>query len=308
MKTVLLKENIHPELSQYVTVKQMGNITDIRYCAINRGCAIRKLDNTNYVNMVTGEVKAFEPHKKRTDDKSSILQSLKRLRELINSNVTDSQKCKWLTLTYAENMRDTLQLYEDFKKFNARLRYWLLRNNLPSYEYIAVAEPQKRGAWHWHCFLIFHIAAPYIHYDVIAQTWGHGAIKIKALRDIDNVGAYLTPYLTDVSLSDGIFDGDIKNGIRETEEIDQHGSKVKKAYIKGARLKLYPAGFRLYRASRGIKRPIVFVCTEEEALRLVGAAILKYEKTIKLCDEASGKVINIINYRQYNSRSIEINS
>ena len=50
-----------------------------------------------------------------------------------------------LTLTYRQNMMDFDQAYIDLTKF---IR--LVRNDLPDWMYIAVAEKQKRGAWHWH--------------------------------------------------------------------------------------------------------------------------------------------------------------
>ena len=72
---------------------------------------------------------------------------LKFFSETLNIiNVTDTEKVTWLTLTYAENMQDYNRLYEDYRKFNMRMKYYCKKNNLPSYEYIAVCEPQARGA------------------------------------------------------------------------------------------------------------------------------------------------------------------
>ena len=281
-------------------MKQTGNITEVRYCTAIRGCPIEKLDKDTFIDLSTGEIRDFEHHEKRLDDLDSLSQSLKRLRELINCNVTDSVAAKWITLTYAENMRDSVRLYKDFKIFNARLRYWLKSN----YEYIAVAEPQKRGAWHLHVFLLFSTKAPFVHFEVIKKAWGQGAVSIKALDNIDNVGAYLTPYLTDLSLQEAT-DGDsvkAKKGFRIVTETGENGEQTSKAYIKGGRLKFYPAGFRLYRASRGIKRPVITECTESEAMRFVGHAPLTYEKTIRLYNEIGNETVNVINYRQFNSK------
>lgn len=72
----------------------------------------------------------------------------------------------------------------------------------------------------------------------------------------------------------------------------------RKAVIKGARLKLYPPGFNLYRFSRGVKRPEVWQTTERDAQAEVKGVPLTYEKTIAVTDE-SGAVRNIINYRTY---------
>lgn len=302
MKAETLKKHTRPVACQTVTVTVTGNITEVRYCTNRRGCSIEKLDKENYVNLATGELKSFEHHEKRIDDFSSIRQTLNRLRQLINCNVTEATHCKWLTLTYKENMQKAERLYSDFKQFNARLRYWLQTHNMPTYQYIAVAEPQRRGSFHLHIYLVFPSAAPYIHYNIFREKWQQGAITVNALDNIDNVGAYLMPYLTNISLEDGISDGNIKGDIKTVEQEDENGGKTTKAYIKGGRLKYYPAGFRLYRASRGIKRPIVYDCSESEAMEFVGGSKLTFEKTIKLYSEESGEVFNTINYRQFNKK------
>lgn len=64
-----------------------------------------------------------------------------RMRKLILSTKADHL----LTLTYRNNMTDFDQAYIDLTKF---IR--LVRKDIPRWIYIAVAEKQKRGAWHWH--------------------------------------------------------------------------------------------------------------------------------------------------------------
>lgn len=138
----------------------------------------------------------------------------------------------------------------------------------------------------------------------MARIWGHGFTKTKSLQGIDNPGLYLTAYLGDMELSEALRVGNAKGQIAEAEITDAQGKRRKKAIIKGARLHLYPPGFNLYRASRGVKRPEIWQTTEVEAQALVRGAPLTYEKTISITDEA-GAVKNIINYRQYNSASKE---
>jgi hypothetical protein len=50
-----------------------------------------------------------------------------------------------LTLTYRENITDFNQACSDLSKFVRAVRC-----AQPDWIYIAVAEQQKRGAWHWH--------------------------------------------------------------------------------------------------------------------------------------------------------------
>ena len=201
-------------------------------------------------------------------------------------------------------MRDAKRLYEDFRRFWQRFRYYLDKHEYPPAEYITAAEPQGRGAWHLHCLFLFPEKAPFIPNADMARIWGYGFTKTKSLQGIDNPGLYLTAYLGDMELSEALRTGNTKGQIAEAEITDAQGKRQKKAIIKGARLRLYPPGFNLYRASRGVKRPEIWQITEAEAQALIHGAPLTYEKTVAITDEA-GAIKNIINYRQYNCASKE---
>lgn len=268
---------------------------------------IEKIDKDHYIDIRTGEVMEYTHTNNRSEDKASVAQSLKKLRGLINANLTNSENALWVTLTYHENMTDAKQLYEDFRRFWQRLQYYLKKNRLPKAEYITAAEPQGRGAWHLHCLFLFPCKAPFIPNEIIAEKWSHGFTKTKSLINVDNPGLYLTAYLGDMEYEAAIEakrDGEIAvdqsfKRIAEVEVEDEKGKRKKKAIIKGARLHLYPPGFNLFRHSLHIKHPTTYNTTEAEAQKLVGTAPLTYEKTISLTTE-SGDIVNIINYRQYN--------
>src|SRR5690606_20448669 len=85
-------------------------------------------------------------------------------------------------------------------------------------------------------------------YDI----WGHGWVRIKSLKNVDNIGAYLSAYLTDIELNDSNIIAAAKNKM-EIKTVEVEG--VSKKYIKGGRLHLYPPGMNLYRKSKGIKFP-----------------------------------------------------
>ena len=128
----------------------------------------------------------------------------------------------FVTLTYAENMRDTSRLYQDFRRFFQRLR-----RACPDISgYLAACEPQKRGAWHVHVLLLSLKKTLYISNKRVCSLWGRGFTKVQRVRHVRDVGEYLTAYLSN-----------IKGG---------KGTK------KGARLALYPVGFRFTRWSRNI--------------------------------------------------------
>lgn len=297
--------DVRPNMPEaQVTVKLCGNIIEIRYMRSIPTAVIKKINADFYVDKRTDEVKEFRHAVNRSDNKNSVSQSLRKLRDLINTNLTEPDKVLWVTLTYRENMRDTKRLYEDFRRFWTRFRYYLVKYGHPTAEYITAAEPQARGAWHLHCLFLFPEKAPFIPNADVAHIWRHGFTKTKSLQGIDNPGLYLTAYLGDMELSEALRTGNTRGQITEISATDERGKKQKKAIVKGARLRLYPPGFNLYRSSRGVKRPMIWQTTEAEAQEIVNSAPLTYERTIAVTNEV-GEVKNIINYRQYNSASKE---
>ncbi len=291
-------ENYRPLPDDIVRYKDMGNIKEIMFAEHrNSNIAIKRLDKEYYVLLETGEVKKFEHIESRADDKNSVRVSLGKLRDIINTNVTVPENCRWCTLTYAENMTDTARLYDDFRKFIMRLKY-----NYPDneFKYIVAMEPQGRGAWHAHLILIFETKAPFIPNERLAEIWGKGFVSIKAVKDIDNLGVYFSAYLADMEIKD--IDEDVlylkhRSDLKIVDSTDEDGKPVKKCIIKGARLKLYPPKFNIYRCSRGIKMPDVEYMRNSEAEKKVGSAKPTYERSIAITDNDFS---NKFNYRQYN--------
>ncbi|MBO4869427.1 MAG: hypothetical protein J5585_06920 [Clostridia bacterium] len=210
----------------------------------------RKLSADEYVDTRNGEIKQFNHHNNRGADIRSVKRSLGHARDLINTNITDTRRCRFLTLTYAENLTGTERLYLDFKHFVERCR-----RRYGYFEYISIPEPQGRESWHIHCFFIFKDIAPFMENSIVASFWKDGFVYITKLDGVDNVGAYLTSHLSDIELTDDTedkYDGQIK-----TVYYEENGEKKSKRFIKGARLHLYPPGFNIFRCSRGIKKPTV---------------------------------------------------
>lgn len=302
MKVEKLPENIRPSSDSLVSVKKMGNITEVRYMQRKTGGIIQKIDKDSYVDTRTGEVKDFIHSDKRIENLENVTRSLRNLRDIINTNVKDVKKCLWVTLTYAENMTDSVRLYNDYRTFNMRFQRFLKNKGLPKCEYIAAAEPQGRGAWHLHTLYLFPRKAPFIENFTLATLWGHGFVSISSLKNIDNVGVYLSAYLSDIDVLKALNTVDFGNkNIKIVTADGKTGERRKKAVIKGLRLRLYPTGFRIYRLSRGIKIPEVYETTESEAMQELDGAALTYEKTVQLSD--NGNIINQINYRHFNSKA-----
>lgn len=233
-----------------------------------------KLDADNYLQCATGEIRQYNHADNKSESVQSVYRTLKKLRRVINANVTDIKTIRWVTLTYAENMTDTQRLYEDFRKFNMRFKYYVENKYHTSYEYICCCEPQGRGAWHMHLLYIFNDVAPFIPNNELAEIWRFGFVSIKALKnDIDNIGAYLTAYLSDLEINPS--DIDKYNGYDIKTLVEDGKSK---AFIKGARMVYYPSGFQLFRCSRCIKRPKKEVLNDYDLKKIVGCGEPTYKK------------------------------
>ena len=195
--------------SAQVKVVEMGNVIETTFMSRrNTKQTIKPLKGgQEYVICSTGEIKEVRVAETRADNKKSLYRTFANIRGIINANVTDVSKVRWCTLTYAENMTDTKRLYRDFRDFNWRFQYYCQKNDFGKPEYIAVFEPQQRGAWHAHLLYIWQDRiAPFIPNKDLAAIWQHGFVQIRQLQNVDNVGAYLTAYLTDLELGEGCFD------------------------------------------------------------------------------------------------------
>ncbi|MCC8139470.1 MAG: hypothetical protein LIO67_04065 [Lachnospiraceae bacterium] len=290
-----------------VKVTEMGNVLETQYMS-RRNCkqTIQMLPGGDQMLVLsTGELVDIKYHDSRAENQKNLRKTFSRLRAVINTNVADVSKARWITLTYAENMKDAKRLYKDFEKFNKRFQYHCKKKGYGKAEYIIVMEPQKRGAWHAHLLYIFDAAAPFIPNDELSRIWGHGFVKIKKLDSVDNVGAYLTAYLGDLPLSECTPSEREGAAIKEVEVIDEAtGKRQKKRFVKGARLHMYPPKFNLYRCSRGIKKPTSRMCSQEEADEIVKDSVKTYEKTVMLQDTESDfeTVINTVYYNRQRKR------
>ena len=223
-------------------VSVQGNVVEVTWIDCkNSTCHAIKLDGAHWLDPKTGEIHEYEKHsEKRTDNTQELLRTFATIRALVNTNCKEPRRIRWITLTYAENMTDTKRLHDDFRKFWQRFkRRW------GKAEYIAVIEPQGRGAWHVHLIAIWPDVAPYVPKQELAKCWRHGFVKVNAVTDnCDNLGAYLSAYLANCPDDTG-------------EEVMQQDGTSKRIKKRG-RLGMYPAGMNIYRTSRGIERPDVF--------------------------------------------------
>lgn len=275
-----------------------GVVTVIATTNTGRAPSTVRLGSDEYIRLSTGEVlPVTRKAESRADHGDSLRRSMTNLRDIINANFDGEARCSqsWLTLTYRECVRDTQRVADDFEAF---IR-WLRARVGARVEYIAVIEPQRRGAWHLHVLLLRpdggslyvpqadmldawrRFAArktpPDLLRDSLGRSLSAGGLHVHSLADGgDNVGAYLSAYLT-----------------------DEDGSK-------GARLSLYPPGVQYYRCSRGIKRPEVReYASLSDALRdareITGTDMPTYDAAHAVVDE-DGRQVQLASRTQFKRR------
>lgn len=279
----------------YVQVIQMNHLVEVQYLKHrNTKMPIQVLDKDDYLHLETGEIKEFNHISNRGELKESLRRTFKELRYYINNNFTGNGNELHVTLTYADNMTDPQILLTDFKMFMKALRRKYKSET--TIDVINVVEPQERGAWHCHVLLRFNdLDSIFISNSDMRKLWKHGFVTVRSLSEVDNIGAYLSAYLTDVELT--------SETAKSLEMGDQIMTKVvdgvEKKFIKGGRLHMYPPGMRIYRCSKGIKKPDKKRMKHDKIKRVVGTAIPHYSQTITISDD-DNKVLNTIVYNQYN--------
>ncbi len=302
---------------KYTKVVSAGPITEVMSSTrIYHDTGIKKLDADTYLNTNTGEVKEYNHTDTRLENINSVRRTLHDIRMYVNANACDPKKLKWVTFTYAENMRDTKKLYRDWVIFWKRFKRYCKRQNFDVPEYIKVEEPQGRGAWHLHVIFIWSKAAPFIPNEDIAAMWGQGFTTTKSVNNCDNIGAYFSAYLSDMPLDEAKanLDADTWHKIKqlplEEKEVEENGIKVKKKMLKGARLYLYPTGMHWYSASRGVQTPQVETMTYEEWCNkeksLLGVQTFVSSSVVVLDSDSPNIIINR-EYYNANRKETQIN-
>ena len=268
-------ENIENySVCDYSLVKytRMGNITQVMSLSHkNNKCPIQKINKDEYVLLNTGEILECNHIENRGQNINTIRYSVSKLRALINNNFVGGNNELWITLTFGENkVYNPSDLCPIFEKFIKRLRYKYKEMKI---DYIYVPEPHEKGDWHIH-LLLKADKSLYIENSELNNIWEHGFVKVNRLKDIDNIGAYVSAYL--INIKDG-----------ETTK-------------KGARLYLYPPHHQLYRCSKGISAPTSEYITYDEAKKRISSDKLTYTNTLFI--QTDNGFENTIHYEYYNSK------
>ena len=277
----------------------MCGIVELQYMEKrNNECPIKVLNGNQYLIKSTGEICDFDKTgTNRTNSYKSLYRTFKQLRYLINNNFLGCKNELFVTLTYGGI--DRPRILDGGKRFYMDFQIYIkaLRRKYGHIEFINVVEPHADGHIHAHVLMKFiDYDSIFIANSELATIWGKGFVKVTNLKNVDNVGAYLSAYLTDVEVSDSVIHDCIKNGEKiVVKEING------KKFVKGARLKYYPKKFRIYRRSKGILDPEVISGVSRDIKKKIGILsrepdfTKKYE--IKINDFS-----NTIIYEHFNLR------
>ncbi len=284
------------DVDKLIKVEIAGNILDLRQSSYTAKSNIKWLDADSYIDLNSGEIKQALNNSSTRGDKMSIPQlrkSFREMRGLINSNFFGEKNESLITLTYKENMTDVDRLYYDLKKFTQALK-----RRIGTIKYVTAVEPQERGAWHAHILCKQLELTELVTTSTILECWEHGIIvDVQPLEEVDNVGAYLTAYLSNTP-----------------EDAQANGAEVGKAVKKGNRLHMYPRGTHVYRASRNCEKPVKIkiapISAEMDAISTI--ANCKYSASIDVIgtdvNTCKNYLLNRLNHCQYQVNPQEKNS
>lgn len=220
----------------YVTRVDCGLITKYKFASHSCPHEIQyeRLSKDFYIDK-DGYLRRFNRSAVKGDNIESLKRSFARLRDLINANVVNPENVLFVTFTYDPKKLDEELTLKKVSNDMGNL-FRKMKNDGLSFSYIYVVEQQGNGNWHQHVLMFFDSRAPYIEQKTLDDYWSKkGFARISKRFDgqeIYNVGAYVCADLT------------------YGEDKDEHGR------IKNERLMKYKSGTRLYRCSRGIKRPV----------------------------------------------------
>ena len=310
------KKFINDNDKVYVTIA--GHHVEV--CSVNgkeiEPPKIKKISKTQYVNLENGEVNDFNLSDNRSQNADSFRKTMKRLRGIIKSNFFGQANELFITLTYRGELQtdDYKSINKDVKNFIQRLRRNCassrkkrLYQSLPvsdEIEYINVLEPHESGNFHCHILIKFKdLKSVYIPNHVnwengigesvdspLRELWGMGNVSIKSLKGNDDIGAYLSAYMTDLEVPDTY------NKMND-RLVEKEVEGKKKKYIKGGRIAFYPTGMKLYSSSSGIVEPVKEVVSFKEIKKVVGSAKPHYQSELSL---EKDEKLTTIKHIQYN--------
>ncbi|HGD0575772.1 TPA: hypothetical protein ACG7AG_002668 [Clostridium perfringens] len=198
--------------------KKKAKVTDFVAICCGNVVEIKHYEKSLVYNFESTQSNSLGKKKNHSEKRSdSVNRAKHKLRQLINTNVTKNSK--FVTLTFAENIKDVKQAKIIFKNFIKRFNYYLSLKNQKQLKYVYVVEFQdenNRGAVHFHV-IFFNLN--FIKSNILEKIWDNGFVKINLIKHVDNVGAYVVKYMnkgvSDERLTNSDLYGRSRGNLRE---------------------------------------------------------------------------------------------
>jgi len=207
----------------------------------------RKLSKTEYVDMLTGEIRQYNRSENRALSINSLQKSFRNLSDIIKANFVGGSEIM-ITVDYGVPMTNTDKLTNDIKLFIRKLR-----RKIPCLEYINIVEYKGNGDLHAH-ILMFRSDSKRLTFDRdwLVKKWNNQNLYVQRIKNFEAVEK-LTTYF---------------NPFWNKKKFD--------------RLRFYDSDFKIYRCSRGIARPTATELTYAEAEELIEHLDLKLKHQERL--------------------------
>lgn len=186
-----------------------------------------RYDKWQFYDFTREKDREISINEKNFRSKYSNVRSSRMIRGLVNSN---AQLNKFLTLTFADNIKDLSVANYEFKKGCQRIK-----DKFGKWSYVAVVEFQERGAVHYH--LVCDL--DYIPKKFLQDVWSNGFIEINRVRIQKEVGGYFVKNLCKYNHRNlGVASS--SHGTKDNYKVEAGGL----------------AGRKKFFCSRGLNRPI----------------------------------------------------
>lgn len=152
---------------------------------------------------------------------------------------------------------------QDVERLQRDFQIWMksVRRKFGKCDYISIVKYQDRGAFCLQTVIKFYeLENNYLDYDVIRSLWKHGIVLIDRLVKNKDIGLCIT------------------------DNINNNA-----AY--------YPSAMKLYRRSKGIKDPVVYVTTKKDFIESIDDMELVNSSKYEVVSD--GEVVNFTSYENY---------
>ena len=182
-------QNYHIPFDKEVKIKTYKRFKKVIYVShkANNLKQLRPIKGKKFVNIKTGNIKAYTQSDKFKSKKSLIRTLEGRVKDLLENNFEGGNSEKFLTLTFddiAVNFNDLTKLMNNFWR---RLKRYCNKRNL-SLICVYVKEVHKSGNWHIHILLKeVNNKTLFINIDDLKKIWRNGGVFINPVSaEIDS--------------------------------------------------------------------------------------------------------------------------